>query len=146
MSLLSRLTAKRTANKTMSNIKSEITSASLDDLLEVNRDRFDRIFSKQMSDAGLEVGGSIGQKEPISSKANIIGSKSKKGASDRLIERFGGGWSSEIIEHKVENGVVTVLCKLTIDGVSKMQFGTARTNGNAGRAMQAAVEDARRRY
>ena len=43
-----------------------------------------------------------------------------------LNQRFGDRWSSEVVEHKNERGVVTVLCKLAVDGVSKMQFGSAR--------------------
>ena len=47
-----------------------------------------------------------------------------------------------MIEHKAERGMVTVLCKLVVDGVSKMQFGGARINGDQGAALQRATDDA----
>ena len=58
--------------------------------------------------------------------------------------RFGSRWSSEVVEHKAERGAVTVLCKLTVDGASKMQFGSARANGDEGAALRRATEAALR--
>ena len=58
--------------------------------------------------------------------------------------RFGSRWSSEVVEHKAERGAVTVLCKLTVDGSSKMQFGSARANGDQGAALRLATEAALR--
>ena len=58
--------------------------------------------------------------------------------------RFGSRWSSEVVEHKTERGSVTVLCKLTVDGTSKMQFGSARANGDEGAALRPATETALR--
>ena len=61
-----------------------------------------------------------------------------------LNDRFGSRWSSEVVEHKTERGSVTVLCKLTVDGTSKMQFGSARANGDEGAALRRATEAALR--
>ena len=58
--------------------------------------------------------------------------------------RFGSRWSSEVVEHKAERGAVTVLCKLTVDGAAKMQFGSARANGDEGAALRLATEAALR--
>ena len=57
----------------------------------------------------------------------------------------GSAWSSEVVEHKTERGSVTVLCKLTVDDTSKMQFGSARANGDEGAALSRATEMALRR-
>ena len=61
-----------------------------------------------------------------------------------LNDRFGSQWSSEVVEHKTERGSVTVLCKLTVNGSSKMQFGSARANGDEGAALRRATEAALR--
>src|SRR6202034_4794161 len=61
-----------------------------------------------------------------------------------LNTRFGSGWSSEVVEHKTERGSVTVLCKLTVEGIAKMQFGSARANGDEGAALRRATEVALR--
>src|SRR6185437_14471834 len=61
-----------------------------------------------------------------------------------LNERFGSAWSSDVVEHKTERGSVTVLCKLTVNGSSKMQFGSARANGDQGASLRLATEAALR--
>ena len=56
-----------------------------------------------------------------------------------LNARFGSDWSSEIVEHTHERGSVTVLVQMTVNGISKMQFGSARANGDAGGALRRAT-------
>ena len=117
-------------------------SVSLDDLLKANREQFDRIFTSQMGEVGLvEAPHRPATHEDLES-ASLEAHAPAGDVSEMLDRRFGTGWSSEVVEHKVERGVVTVLCKLAVDGVSKMQFGSARANGDEGRALQRATDDA----
>ena len=117
-------------------------SVSLDDLLKANREQFDRIFTSQMGEVGLvEAPHRPATHEDLES-ASLEAHAPDGEVSEMLDRRFGTGWSSEVVEHKVERGVVTVLCKLAVDGVSKMQFGSARANGDEGRALQRATDDA----
>ena len=115
---------------------------SLDDLLKSNKAQFDRVFSSQMSEAGLL----STDHRPVT--AADLQSASMTAAMDigdvtaHLNARYGGAWSSEILEHTAERGGVTVLVKLTVDGISKMQFGSARANGDKGKALQRATDDA----
>ena len=48
----------------------------------------------------------------------------------RLNNAFDGAWSFEVTEHIVENDEIQVLGKLSAEGVTKMQFGASRTNGD----------------
>ena len=117
-------------------------SVSLDDLLKANREQFDRIFTSQMGEVGLvEAPHRPATHEDLQS-ASLEAHAPAGEVSEMLDRRFGTGWSSEVVEHKVERGVVTVLCKLAVDGVSKMQFGSARANGDEGSALQRATDDA----
>ncbi len=117
-------------------------SVSLDDLLKANKAQFDRLFATQASEAGLvEVGRRPATEEDLMSPS-VRAWHDGEGAAGLLDARFGPGWSSEVVEHKVERGVVTVLCKLTVDGVSKMQFGSARANGDEGGALRQATDRA----
>ncbi len=117
-------------------------SVSLDDLLKANKDQFDKIFARQMDEVGLvEAPHRPATQEDLES-ASLKAHTPADDVNEMLTERFGVGWSSEVVEHKVGSGVVTVLCKLTVDGVSKMQFGSARANGDEGRALQRATDEA----
>lgn len=114
----------------MSETKPHASAVSLDDLLQANKAQFDRIFTTQMS-GGAAAG------------AAVPAAPAEAGdATARLNARFGDTWSMEVVEHKAERGVTSVLCRLTVDGVSKMQFGSARSRGNTGLALQQATEDA----
>ena len=122
-------------------------SFSLDDLLQASKARFDEVFAAQIGDSGLR----SAARRPVSQadlSSASLGSRatfnaaSQENGTETLNRRFGGGWSSEIVEHTVERGGVTVLCKVTVDGVSKMQFGSARLNGDRGAALRGATEDA----
>ena len=118
---------------------------SLDDLLKSNKAQFDRVFSSQMSEAGLL---STDHRPATAADLQSASMTAAMDAMDigdvtaHLNARYGGAWSSEILEHTAERGGVTVLVKLTVDGVSKMQFGSARANGNKGKALQRATDDA----
>jgi N-methylhydantoinase B len=130
----------------MPNFSPLSSTVSFDDLLKANKQQFDRIFSTQTQELGL-LGASL---RPATSADLASASLAAEGAAKSgdlyatLNERFGSGWSSEVVEHKTERGSVTVLCKLTVDGTSKMQFGSARANGDEGAALRRATEVALR--
>ena len=119
-------------------------SVSLDDLLKANKDQFDQLFATQVNEVGLvDVSHRPATEDDLMSpslRARHDGNGDD--VTGFLNSRFGPGWSSEVVEHKVERGMVTVLGKLTIDGISKMQFGSARANGDQGKALQHATNQA----
>jgi N-methylhydantoinase B len=129
----------------MPNFSPLSSSVSFDDLLKANKQQFDNIFSTQTKELGL-----LGANHRPPTTADLASaSLSAEGARSSdlyamLNERFGSRWSSEVVEHKTERGSVTVLCKLTVDSVSKMQFGSARANGDEGAALRRATEVALR--
>ncbi len=119
---------------------------SLDDLLKANKAQFDKIFSTQMSELGLAgMTHRPATREDLASASLEAAARAAGGDVTTLLNaRFGANWSSEVVEHKAERGAVTVLCKLVVDGVSKMQFGSARINGDEGGALRQATDDALR--
>jgi N-methylhydantoinase B len=130
----------------MANFSPLSSTVSFDDLLKANKEQFDRIFSEQTKELGL-----LGSSHRPTTSADLasasLASEAAAQSSDlyaMLNHRFGSRWSSEIVEHKTERGSVTVLCKLTVDGASKMQFGSARANGDEGAALRRATEAALR--
>jgi N-methylhydantoinase B len=128
-------------------------NVSLDDLLQANKQQFDKLFSHQMEDVGLVAvshrpvteedlrSASLEAKEAKGAKG-ATGTGQGNDATALLNARFGERWSSEVVEHNEERGAVTVLCKLVVDGASKMQFGSARINGDRGIALQRATDAA----
>src|SRR6516162_9432581 len=123
------------------------STVSFDDLLKANKQQFDTIFSAQTKELGL-LGASV--RPPTSADLASASLASEAGVDGgdlyaMLNERFGSRWSSEVVEHKTERGSVTVLCKLTVDNTAKMQFGSARANGDEGAALSRATEAALRR-
>jgi N-methylhydantoinase B len=129
----------------MANFNPLSSAVSFDDLLKANKQQFDRIFSTQTEELGL-----LGASHRPATAADLA-SASLASSADAptdvyatLNERFGSAWSSEVVEHKTERGSVTVLCKLTVNGSSKMQFGSARANGDEGAALRRATEVALR--
>src|SRR5215469_15296073 len=123
----------------MSNLNPLSNSVSLDDLLKANKQQFDRIFSAQMQELGR-----VATRPPSSTQVASGLTGETDTVYDMLNSRFGSRWTSEVIEHRVERDAVTVLCKLTVDGVSKMQFGSGRIDGDQGAALQRATEAALR--
>jgi N-methylhydantoinase B len=129
----------------MPNFSPLSSTVSFDDLLKANKQQFDSIFSAQTKELGL-----LGASHRPPTAADLTSaSLSAEGAKSSdlygmLNERFGSRWSSEVVEHKTERGSVTVLCKLTVDSTSKMQFGSARANGDEGAALRRATEVALR--
>ncbi|MFP6773379.1 MAG: hydantoinase B/oxoprolinase family protein [Alphaproteobacteria bacterium] len=118
---------------------------SLDDLLKANKAQFDKVFSTQMSEAGLlstDHRPATAADLESASMAAAMDTMAIGDVTAHLNARHGSTWSSEILEHTAERGGVTVLVKLTVDGVSKMQFGSARANGDKGKALQRATDDA----
>ncbi|MDP6831689.1 MAG: hydantoinase B/oxoprolinase family protein [Alphaproteobacteria bacterium] len=115
---------------------------SLDDLLKANKAQFDKVFANQMQESGLlSVDHRPATADDLAS-ASVASSHTANDVTAQLNARFGGRWSSEIMEHSSERGSVSVLVKLVIDDISKMQFGTARANGDKGKALQRAADDA----
>src|SRR5215472_10462079 len=131
----------------MPNFSPLSSTVSFDDLLKANKQQFDRIFATQTEELGL-LGASL---RPPTSADLASASLAAEGIAKpvdlyaMLNERFGSRWSSEVVEHKTERGSVTVLCKLSVDGTAKMQFGSARANGDEGAALSRATETALRR-
>jgi N-methylhydantoinase B len=130
----------------MTNSSPLSSSVSFDDLLKANKQQFDKIFLTQTEELGL-----LGITHPPPTSADLasasLSSQATTQASDLyavLNHRYGSRWSSEVVEHKTERGSVMVLCKLTVDGTSKMQFGSARANGDEGAALRRATEMALR--
>jgi len=129
----------------MANFNPLSSSVSFDDLLKANKQQFDRIFSAQTEELGV-----LGVSHRPPTDADLVSASLASAAEApadiyaMLNTRFGSGWSSEVVEHKSERGSVTVLCKLTVNGSSKMQFGSARANGDEGAALRRATETALR--
>jgi len=130
----------------MTNLNPLSSTVSFDDLLKANKRQFDQIFSNQMTELGL-----VGTTHRPPTAADLVSASlvAENGAHAgdvyaMLNERFGTRWSSDVVEHKAERGNVIVLCKLTVDGSSKMQFGSARANGDEGAALRKATEAALR--
>ncbi|HEY1748342.1 MAG TPA: hydantoinase B/oxoprolinase family protein [Xanthobacteraceae bacterium] len=127
----------------MANFNPLSSSVSFDDLLKANKQQFDRIFSAQTEELGVR---GVSHRPPTDADLASASLAAAAGTSSdvyaMLNERFGSGWSSEVIEHKSERGSVTVLCKLTVNGSSKEQFGSARANGDEGAALRRATETA----
>src|SRR3984885_5171753 len=127
----------------MANFSRLSSSVSFDDLLKANKQQFDRIFSAQTEELGV-----IGVNHRPPTDADLASASLASAAETHsdvyatLNTRFGSGWSSEVVEHKTERGSVTVLCKLTVNGSSKMQFGSARANSDEGAALRRATETA----
>lgn len=129
----------------MANFNPLSSSVSFDDLLKANKQQFDRIFSTQTEELGLL--GASHRPPTAADLASASLASAAEAPSDvyaMLNERFGSAWSSDVVEHKTERGSVTVLCKLTVNGSSKMQFGSARANGDEGAALRRATEAALR--
>src|SRR6516225_9510478 len=131
----------------MANYSPLRSTVSFDDLLKANKQVLDQIFSAQTKELGLL---SATHRPPTST--DLVSASLSSESSGRvgdlyamLNERFGSRWSSEVVEHKTERGSVTVLCKLTVDNTAKMQFGSARANGDEGAALSRATEMALRR-
>jgi N-methylhydantoinase B len=121
-------------------------TVSFDDLLKANKQQFDAVFSAQTKELGL-----LGSSHRPPTTADLASASLVSAAAGQpsdlyavLNDRFGSAWSSEVVEHKTERGSVTVLCKLTVGGTSKMQFGSARANGDEGAALGRATEAALR--
>ncbi len=130
----------------MPNFSPLSSTVSFDDLLKANKQQFDRIFSAQTQELGLL---GVTHRPPTTADLASVSLSSEAAAKSSdlyamLNERFGSRWSSEVVEHKSERGSVTVLCRLTVDGAAKMQFGSARANGDEGAALRRATEAALR--
>ena len=128
----------------MSDFSPLSSSVSFDDLLKANKQQFDKIFSAQTRELGL-----LDSSHRPPTQADLaspsLASATVLPPGDIyaiLNDRFGSDWSSEVIEHKTERGLVTVLVKMMANGSSKMQFGSARTNGDEGAALRRATEAA----
>ena len=128
----------------MTNMNPLSRSISFDDLLKANKEQFDKLFNAQVRDEGLIAVSAKPVTEEDLQSASLARENggTRPDVGELLNARFGAAWSSEVVEHKIERGMVTVLCKLTVNGASKMQFGSARANGDEGAALQRAMDDA----
>ena len=120
-------------------------SISFKDILKSNKKQFDKMFEDQMNAAGLRrVSHRPATLEDLESGGAGNGNDGldATNVTQFLNEKFGANWSSEVVEHNNERGMVTVLCKLSVNGSSKMQFGSARANGDLGGALQKATNEA----
>ncbi|MFP6734655.1 MAG: hydantoinase B/oxoprolinase family protein [Rhodospirillales bacterium] len=120
-------------------------SISFKDILKSNKKQFDKMFEDQMNAAGLRrVSHRPATLEDLESDGAGNGNEGldATNVTQFLNEKFGANWSSEVVEHNNERGMVTVLCKLSVNGSSKMQFGSARANGDLGGALQKATNEA----
>ena len=126
----------------MSEFDPSRTATSLDDLLKSSRDQFEAVVAGQKTEIGLV----SASRAPVTGEdlasASMASERPVGDVTETLNARFGDSWSSEIVEHKVERGRVTVLCKLTVGDTSKMQFGSTRVNGDEGAALQKAADEA----
>ena len=113
-------------------------SISFKDILKSNKKQFDKMFEDQMNAAGLR---RVSHRPATLEDLEYDGAGNGNDGLDAtnitqfLNEKFGANWSSEVVEHNNERGMVTVLCKLSANGSSKMQFGSARANGDLGGAL-----------
>jgi N-methylhydantoinase B len=130
----------------MSNFNPLSSGVSFDDLLKANKQQFDKIFSAQTRELGLLDSSHRPPTEADLASASLTSEAAVQPANvyALLNDRFGSAWSSEVVEHKSERGSVTVLVKMTVNSSSKMQFGSARTNGDEGAALGRATEVALR--
>lgn len=129
----------------MTDVHTPGKAVSLGDLLKINKERFDRIYQQQREELGLmhathfpvtadQVAPAAERRPPVSSEVALS-----------LNKAFGEAWSYEIAEHRIENGLATVLCRMTANGTTKMQIGTARVNGDPGLALDRATQEALRK-
>ncbi len=130
----------------MSNFNPLSSSVRFDDLLKANKQQFDRIFSDQIKELGLLDSSHRPPTEADLASASLASEVATRPANIYAVlnQRFGSQWSSEVVEHKTERGSVTVLVKMTLNGSTKMQFGSARANGDEGAALGRATEMALR--
>ena len=120
------------------------TPISLDDLLTANKDQFDQLFSRQMDDASLL--------SPSARPASQAGSQSDNqvpgnlklatAAVVALNRRFDFDWSHDIIDVKSDNDKAIVRIKLTVEGQSKADQGSASLDGNWALAFEQAATEA----
>ena len=128
----------------MSDVPPPTSSVSLDDLLKANKQQFDKILNAQNRDFGL-----LGvtrrlptEQDLASASIEAMDTEGSNGVAALLNAKFGSGWSCEVVNRRADSRMVTVLCKLEVDGVTKSQFGSARIHGDEGAALQRATEDA----
>jgi N-methylhydantoinase B len=120
---------------------------SLNDLLQSNREQFDRLFGRQREEQGLMRATHFPVTAADMASASMAGHHAPvtNAVSLALNQAYGAGWSYEVAEHRIEQGTATVLCRLTVNGVTKAQVGTSRVNGDQGAALDRATQDALRK-
>ena len=117
-------------------------SASLEELVKANKAQFDRIFSTQMGTLDVQPGVTAEPSETPVSVADEGQASLDSGIRKILTERYGDGWSHEIVEHSIDGDEVRVVCRLEADGLTSTQHGSARNSGNVGIALQRASDNA----
>ena len=121
-------------------------SASLEELVRANKAQFDRIFSTQMGTPDAQTGDTAEPSETPASVAEDGQAPLDSSIRKILTERYGDGWSHEIVEHSIDGDEVRVVCRLEADGLTSTQHGNARSSGNVGIALQRASDNALARW
>ena len=117
--------------------------ASLDELLNANKDQFDKLFSRQMDDASL-LGSASSKSGEAASLRSSPGGLSRLGTNTviALNQRFDFDWSYEILETGRDNGNAVVSIKLSVAGKSRSDQGAAPLGDNEDTAYEAAAHEA----
>ncbi len=117
---------------------------SLDALLTANKDQFDQLFARQMGEAGVVAATAKPptREDLASASVEAAAAQPRGNVTAELNKRFSLDWSSEVMEQKVEGGNATVRLRMTVNGASKIQAGTARAGGDDALALRLAIDDA----
>ncbi len=124
---------------------------SLDDLLAANKDQFDQLFSRQMTQKPPPV---VPVREAVPEPAAVTEPSEPAPAEPdeadhgvgnvnaHLNRLFSIDWSSEVLERAIADDRVTVRCRLTVRDETIEVEGSAPNRGDADAALQRAVDDA----
>ena len=113
-------------------------SSAFDDMLKQTRRELEGLYS------GSHMPEATGVRLPLPTQAPSRpasgAARRASGGSDAerfLNDRYGDGWTQEILEQKRDGDEVVVLCKLVIEAhdISKTQFGRARVTGGGSAKM-----------
>jgi N-methylhydantoinase B len=115
----------------------------LDELLRSTREQFDRAFEHRLREAdaaGLrERTGVHTAAATLPPSGTVAAAKAEASDIDGLLnQRFGVGWSAELVETQVTGKSLSALYRLTVDDRSALEFGDAPIVTNEEEALEAA--------
>lgn len=119
----------------MANRDHQSLSSAFDDMLKDTWREFDGLYgASQSSPASVGSPSPAPQRPPPARSASLSSRSTVSNAERFLNDRYGDGWSQEILEQRRDGDEVIALCKLVIEdqGISKTQFGRARVAGGGG--------------